>query len=258
MQAHLMQDSESQEVKLQDRQPRMRVDDLLVDVERRTVKRGSEMLELTDRSFSLLEVLIRHAPERVDKDQLIAEVWDDTGVSDDTLAQRVRLLRQSLGDDGQNPRYVASVRGRGYRLIPPPRKVGSGASKRLPRVMWLAVVIVTLIGFSFIWRSTNGPDLVENDRAVNVLAVLPFVDMSADRDHQFFADGMHEQLLSRLALIDELAIISRTSVEPYRNSEERLPEIAEQLGADAVIEGSVRVDDDRLRVTVQLIDGVRD
>ena len=92
----------------------------------------------------------------------------------------------------------------------------------------------------------------------SVLAVLPFTDMSATRDHQFFADGMHEQLLSRLARIDELAVISRTSVEPYRDSEVRLPEIAEQLGADAVIEGSVRVDHDRLRVTVQLIDGVSD
>ena len=73
--------------------------------------------------------------------------------------------------------------------------------------------------------------------------MLPFVDMSATQDHQFFADGMHEQLLSRLSLIDELAVISRTSVEPYRGSDQRLPEIAEQLGADAVIEGSVRVDD---------------
>ena len=253
-----MQDAESQEVNQPDRQPRLRVDDLLVDIERRTVRRGSEMLELTDRSFRLLEVLIRHAPERVGKDQLIAEVWDEAVVSDDTLAQRVRLLRQSLGDDSQNPRYVAAVRGRGYRLIPPPREVGAVASNRLPRAMWLTVVTVTLIGVSIVWRSTNGPDPLENVRATNVLAVLPFVDMSAAQDHQFFADGMHEQLLSRLSLIDELAVISRTSVEPYRDSEERLPEIAERLGADAVIEGSIRVDDDRLRVTVQLIDGASD
>ena len=155
MQAHLMQDAESQEVNPPDRQPRLRVDDLLVDIERRTVRRGSEMLELTDRSFRLLEVLIRHAPERVDKDQLIAEVWDESVVSDDTLAQRVRLLRQSLGDDSRNPRYVAAVRGRGYRLIPPPREVGAVASKRLPRAMWLTVVQLRLSEFpSFGGRQT--------------------------------------------------------------------------------------------------------
>ena len=95
-----MQDAESQEVNQPDRQPRLRVDDLLVDIERRTVRRGSEMLELTDRSFCLLEVLIRHAPERVGKDQLIAEVWDEAVVSDDTLAQRVRLLPRGPATTG--------------------------------------------------------------------------------------------------------------------------------------------------------------
>ena len=82
--------------------------------------------------------------------------------------------------------------------------------------------------------------------------------MSASQDHQFFADGMQEQLLSRLAQIDELAVISRTSVEPFRDSDLGLSVIAAQLGADAVIEGSVRGDDERLRVTVQLSDGASD
>ena len=257
-----MQGTEAQEAKITDRQAILRIDDLLVDFERRTVRRtvrrNTEMLELTDRSFRLLEVLIAHAPERVDKDQLIAEVWDDAVVSDDTLAQRVRLLRQSLGDNSQKPRYVAAVRGRGYRLIPLPRDVGISAPKRRLPTMWLVVATVLFVGTSLVWRSTNGPEPAETVRTASVLAVLPFTDMSATRDHQFFADGMHEQLLSRLALIDELAVISRTSVEPYRSSEVRLPEIAEQLGADVVIEGSVRVDHDRLRVTVQLIDGASD
>ncbi len=253
-----MRGVESQEAKTIDQRPLLRVDDLLVDFKRRTVRRGSEMLELTDRSFRLLEVLISHAPERVDKDQLIAEVWDDAVVSDDTLAQRVRLLRQSIGDNSQKPLYIAAVRGRGYRLIPPPREFGTAQSNGLPRAAWLAIVTMVLVGTSLMWRSTNGPEPVGSVRMQSVLAVLPFTDMSATRDHQFFADGMHEQLLSRLAQIDELAVISRPAVEPYRDSEVRLPEIAEQLGADAVIEGSVRVDHDRLRVTVQLIDGASD
>jgi TolB-like protein/DNA-binding winged helix-turn-helix (wHTH) protein/Tfp pilus assembly protein PilF len=258
MQAALMQGNESQEVNTADRPARLRVDDLLVDLERHTVRRGSEVLDLTERSFRLLEVLINHAPERVDRDQLIAEVWDDVVVSDDTLAQRVRLLRQSLGDDSQKPRYVAAVRGRGYRLIPPLRDSAAAPSKRLRRAMWLAVAPIMLIGAFLVWQQAKGPEPAGNLRTASTLAVLPFADMSANQDHQFFADGMHEQLLSRLAQIDEVAVISRTSVEPYRGSEVRLPEIAEQLGADAVIEGSVRVDDDRLRVTVQLIDGTSD
>jgi TolB-like protein/DNA-binding winged helix-turn-helix (wHTH) protein/Tfp pilus assembly protein PilF len=253
-----MQDADSQEHAAPVRPACLRVDDLLVDFKRQSVKRGSEVLDLTDRSFRLLEVLIAHAPERVDKDQLIAEVWDDAVVSDDTLAQRVSLLRKSLGDDSQKPRYITAVRGRGYRLISLPQVVATASAKRPPVAKWLAVAALMLVGIFLVWRPATDSDSADNIRLANSLAVLPFIDMSANQDHQFFADGMHEQLLSRLAQIDELAVISRTSVEPFRESDLGLPEIATQLGADAVIEGSVRVDDDRLRVTVQLIDGASD
>jgi TolB-like protein/DNA-binding winged helix-turn-helix (wHTH) protein/Tfp pilus assembly protein PilF len=256
--AHLMQDTDSQKPPAAVRPELLRVDDLLIDRKRHSVRRGSELLELTDRSFRLLAALITHAPERVDKDQLIAEVWDDAVVSDDTLAQRVSLLRKSLGDDSQKPRYIAAVRGRGYRLIPQPQKVATAPAKRRSVATWAAVAALTIIGVYLLWQPASDPDPADSVRLASSLAVLPFADMSANQDHQFFADGMQEQLLSRLAQIDELAIISRTSVEPFRDSDLGLTVIADQLGADAIIEGSVRVDDDRLRVTVQLIDGASD
>ena len=160
-----MQGVESQGANTPGRRPLLRVDDLLVDFERRTVRRGSEMLELTDRSFRLLEVLISHAPERVDKDRLIAEVWDDAVVSDDTLAQRVRLLRQSIGDNSQKPRYIAAVRGRGYRLIPRPREFRTAQSMRLPRAAWLAIVVAA--------RATSA------SKGVVPLAINPKIFISA-------------------------------------------------------------------------------
>ncbi len=253
-----MQEAGSQQANSTETPSRLRVDDLVVDLERRTVRRGSDLLELTDRSFRLLEALIQHAPELVSKDQLIAAVWDDTIVSDDTLAQRVRLLRQSLGDDSQKPRYIAAVRGRGYRLVAQLSDFAATSSRRSPRSAWLAFSITLLFGLALAWRMTIDPAPVDNDHAVGALAVLPFTDISAGQDHQYFADGMHEELLNRLAQIDGLAVISRTSVERYRGTNARLPEIAEQLGVNAIIEGSVRIDDDRLRVTVQLIDASTD
>jgi TolB-like protein/DNA-binding winged helix-turn-helix (wHTH) protein len=237
---------------------RLRVADLVVDLERRSVRRGAELLDLPDRSFRLLETLIRHAPEVVSKDQLIAEVWDDTVVSDETLAQRVRLLRQGLGDDSQDPRYVASVRGRGYRLVGPLGEVGASPEKRNSRATGLIAAIALLVGIVMAWQLAQRPAPESHARKAGAIAVLPFTDLSADRDHQFFADGMHEELLSRLAMIDGLAVISRTSVERYRGTQASLPEIADRLGADAVIEGSIRVAGDRLRVTVQLIDAATD
>lgn len=236
----------------------LRVADLVVDLERRSVRRGAQMLDLPDRSFRLLEALIRHAPEQVSKDELIAAVWDDAVVSDETLAQRVRLLRQSLGDDSQNPRYIASVRGRGYRLVAALGEPGSIPARRRPGMMALIAVAAILAGLVLAWQLTQRPGPDKDAREADVLAVLPFTDLSASRDHQFFADGMHEELLSRLAMIDGLAVISRTSVERYRGSDASLPFIARELGADAVIEGSIRVDGERLRVTVQFIDAESD
>jgi len=251
-----MVSAESQQASSSAQPSRLRVDDLVVDLDRHSVKRGAQSLDITDRSFRLLASLIRHAPELVSKDQLIEEVWDDAVVSDETLAQRVRLLRQSLGDDSQNPRYIASVRGRGYRLIAPVDKVTP--AKRRSGTIWFIAPAALLVAIVLSWQMSHRSMPEDDARKSGALAVLPFTDMSADRDHQFFADGMHEELLSRLAMIDDLAVISRTSVERYRGSNASLPAIARQLGADAVIEGSVRVDDDRLRVTVQLIDASTD
>ena len=237
---------------------RLRVDDLLVDLRRRTVIRGKQPIDLPDLSFKLLAVLIRHAPGGVDKDQLIGEVWGGAVVSDETLAQRVRLLRQALGEDSQNPRYVTAVRGRGYRLIPEVKTAFDARSGHLSRLMWPLIATAVLVGAVMLWGTDDATDDDLPIATAGTLAVLPFKDMSASRNHQFFADGMHEELLSRLALLDDVAVISRTSVEPYRGSGKSLPEIATNLRAEAVIEGSVRVDEDRLRITVQLIDGVTD
>ena len=237
---------------------RLRVADLVVDLERRSVRRGAEPLEITDRSFRLLAALIRHAPDQVARDQLIEEVWDDAVVSDETLAQRVRLLRQALGDDSRNPRYIASVRGRGYRLATEVHAADEPTASGRSPAGWLlaAVVLVAVLGLA--WWLAHDPGPGAPDGESEVLAVLPFTDLGAAQDHQFFADGMQEELLTQLAGVDDLAVISRTSVERFRGSTMSLPDIAAELGADAVVEGSVRVDGDRLRVTVQLIDAVSD
>ena len=249
---------ESQQVSSATRPSRLRVGDLVVDLNRRTVRRGAELLDVTDRSFRLLEALIRHALEPVSKDTLIAEVWDDAVVSDETLAQRVRLLRQSLGDDSQNPRYVAAVRGRGYRLVADIGDAAVEGSASRPRIIVIAAAVAAIIALFVAWQFVPRPATQVDVRKSDVLAVLPFSDLSAGQDQRFFADGMHEELLSRLAPIDDLAGISRTSVERFRGSDASLPDIADQLGADAVIEGSIRVDDDQVRITVQLIDAASD
>ncbi len=234
---------------------RFRVLDLEVDLDRETVRRVKQTIDLPDLSFRLLAVLIRHAPHRVSKDELINEVWDHTVVSDETLAQRVRLLRQALGEDSQNPRYFSSVRGRGYRLICDVKPLGEAASQHKTRSRLIGAALLAFAALLFLneLHDESPPAPPENS-----IAVLPFADMSADSDYGYFADGMQEELLTRLTDIGGLDVSSRTSVEAYRSTSLGIPEIAELLGVSAIIEGSVRIDEDRVRITVQLIDAQSD
>jgi len=236
---------------------RFRVLDLAVDLDRGTVNRGQERIELPELSFRLLAVLVDHAPDHVSKDELIREVWGDVIVGDETLAQRVRLLRQALGEDSQSPRYFVSVRGRGYRLICDAEPITGLAASGNARVgvVSVALALIAMVAFLFFSGSRDASRYAPSTASI---AVLPFADLSARQDYGYFADGMHDELLARLAGVKGLQVSSRTSVEPYRSTGLGIPEIAEQLGVSSVIEGSVRVDDDRIRITVQLIDGKTD
>ena len=237
----------------------LRILDIEIDSASGTVWRDGEIIDLPDLSFRLLMTLASRAPALVSKDELIAEVWGDVIVSDETLMQRVRLLRQALGDDSQKPRYIAAVRGRGYRLSAPVEAgkgvSGTAAPRRWRRLrLGTATAITVLVVAGLFLGLRDGPEAP----AINTLAVLPFDDLSEDRNFGFFADGMQEELLSRLTRLDEVAVLSRTSVEQYRDTTESIPKIARALNANGIIEGSIRVSGHRVRITVQLIDGATD
>lgn len=159
---------------------RFRVDNLDVDLDRQSVQRDGERIELPDLSFRLFAVLVARAPHHVSKDDLIREVWGNVVVGDETLAQRVRLLRQALGEDGQNPRYVSSVRGRGYRLI---CDVATQASTRrkMPAKWALAVSLaVILLSAAVMLFRAGSMDALSPITTVEAssIAVLPFTDLS--------------------------------------------------------------------------------
>ena len=249
---------------LQGEEQRFRVGDLDVDLQWQTVRRDGKELELPELSFRLLASLMRHAPNRATKDDLVSDAWDGLVVSDETLAQRVRLLRQALGDDSQNPRYIASVRGRGYRLVCPVNVYDETPTGAQHRPGWLVAAAIVGLAALAVWVG-----LPETDRGAptsgampeprNItLAVLPFNDLSPDGSQGYFADGMQEELLTRITRLEHLDVLSRTSVEQFRSRSQSIPEIGETLGARAIIEGSVRVAGDRVRITVQLIDAPND
>lgn len=238
-------------------QRRFRLLDLVIDLENESLTRHGSRIEVPDLSFRLLAALVARAPQQVSKDELIRAVWGDVVVSDETLAQRVRLLRQIIGEDSQKPRYLTAVRSRGYRLICDVEPVTSSPASKQRRLWQIGAVIVALaaIGVGFL----AGPsDEKSAPVAANSIAVLPFADLSAASDYGYFGDGMQEELLTRLAGINELRVLSRTSVDSYRGADLDVREIAGELAVSSIIEGSVRIDGDRVRITVQLIDGASD
>lgn len=239
----------------------LHVGDLVIDVEACSVSRDGIVLDLPDLSYRLLLSLVHHAPHRVSKDQLIEEVWQGIVVSDETLSQRIRLLRQALSDDRERQRYITSIRNQGYRLVVdvsagPARKSGVRLSFGLKSLLLIAVIILIGLGiFNTIRILPPADSAVER---THTLAVLPFADLSQNGDNRYFSDGVHEELLSRLSQIENFGVVSRTSVLPFRSTDLSIPEIARQLDVVNILEGSVRLMGNRVRITAQLIDGKSD
>jgi TolB-like protein/DNA-binding winged helix-turn-helix (wHTH) protein/Tfp pilus assembly protein PilF len=238
-------------------QGRFRVGDLEVDLDRQFVKRDGQLIELPELSFRLLAVLVRRAPDNVSKDDLMQDVWGSVVVGDETLAQRVRLLRQALVEGSKSPKYISSVRGRGYRMICD--VTPWAAAEKKSKKHWILRITLAAVLLSIAYLLFE-PDLGDEPLPVDVssIAVLPFADLSPDQTYRYFADGMQDELLTRLAKLDGVEVLSRTSLEVYRTTDLSLPEIASAIGAGSVIEGSIRIADDRVRITVQLINAETD
>ncbi len=231
---------------------RYRLGDLIVDIAGQRVTRNGQEIALPNLSFDLLTALIRHAPNVVTHDQIMDEVWPGLVVSPETVSKRANLLRTSLGDDSSDPRYIALVRGRGYRL--------TGDIEKLPRVRtplksgYQTVIIgaiVVALAVAIFLIPTEPP----RDKSV---AVLPFANLSGDPQAQAFTDGVHYDLLTRLVKIADLKTVSRISLLQYRDTTKTPRQIAEELGVATIMEGSVQRAGDTIRINVQLIDAATD
>ena len=224
--------------------------DLVIDAGARRVIRGNEEIALPKLSFDLLFALARAAPDTLSIDELMDQVWGKAVVSPATVAKRVELLRHALGDDSTDPRYIALVRGHGYRLIADGGAAApSPASGRRWIIAAVAATVIVAVVVGIARMSGSGRPAPEKS-----VAVLPFVAMSRDDDVEIFADGLTEEVSHALANIAELKVTGRTSSFHYKNRNEDLREIGATLGVAHLLEGSVRRSDDRIRVTAQLID----
>jgi TolB-like protein/DNA-binding winged helix-turn-helix (wHTH) protein len=268
--------------------------DLHVDVGQQRVTRAGLEITLPNLSFELLLALIRVAPNFLSNDSLMARVWPGQIVTPETVAKRVNLLRVALGDSAQEPRYVAGVRGRGYRLVatvstaerPAPPVIATQPTELATRDMaaigpptgptktsrmWSVVLPILLAGIFAVAigmrtinraRSVRTQPQLENPlrdtRAIGArartVAVLPFDNISADAADAYLAQGFPEMILNRLSRIEGLSVIARTSSFSIPTKSIDSSEIGRRLNSGFLIGGSVQREADRLRVAVHLVD----
>src|SRR6266496_4463659 len=256
-----------------------------VDPDSGELRKSGIRIRVQQQPFKLLEILLKHPGEVVTREDLRARIWPDESFGDFDQAVNVAIakLRGALGDSADNPRYIETLPRRGYRFIAdvavgnraidkmefvhagassgkedraPLEVAGKAAPKRLPwqhawKTLGLALVLLILIVWIFRWRS-RPPGNILSSSSVRSLAVLPLENLSSNSE-DYFADGMTDELITDLAQISALRVISRTSVMPYKGARRPLPEIARELNVDAVVEGTVLRSGEQVRITAQLI-----
>lgn len=255
---------------------RFRIDDLLVDVGRRAVLRGSSEIHLSRLSFALLRTLIEAAPNVVSNEQLAHAVWQGVVVNPETVTQRVKVLRDALGDNPAAPRYIAGLRGQGYRLVPAvialsdnPTPSTSGVPggrphTTRPRIAAIALSAVAIIlGAGVLvstvpgWLSPSQAPVPPASTAppIHSIAVLPFLDLSEAHNDAYLADGIAEELITSLARIKELQVAARTSSFSFQGQHADIATVAHKLNVATVLEGSVHRSEHTIHITAQLVDG---
>lgn len=236
--------------------------------ERRLTRDGA-VVALTGKTLDLLVLLVEQAGRLLTRAELIEALWPTTVVEEHNLTWNVSVLRKALGDEGETARYIETVRGQGYRFIAPvtveaePVRRFASLARRRAALAAAAIVVAVAIAATAVLAvrlaGQAGPAAsgVKSD-PFHTVAVLPFANLSADPDNAYFASGIQDTILTKLSGISGLRVISRTSTERYPSHPTDMKTVAAQLGASAVLEGSVQKSGKQVLINAQLIDARTD
>ena len=203
--------------------------DYALDVDRRELTRGSELISIGPQVFDLLVYLVKNSERVVSKDDLIASVWGGRIVSESTLTSHINAVRKAVGDSGDEQRLIRTIARKGFRFV------GDINEDRPP-----------------LRHDDSKPALPLPDKPS--IAVLPFQNLSGDPEQEYFADGMVEDIITALSRMHSLLVIARNSSFTYKGRTVDVKQVGRELGVRYVLEGSVRRAGKRVRVAGQLID----
>lgn len=194
------------------------------------LRQDGRQCQVEPQVFSVLDFLLRNHDRVVGRDELLDKVWHGRVVSDATLSTCIKSARQAIGDNGQAQRLIKTVHGRGFRFVGELTDTGSGMA---------ATSTATLPALS-----TSG---------LASIALLPFDVFSDDPGLEYFADGLVEDLTTLLARTPGLLVISRSSSFTYKGRHPGAAQVRKDMGVDCMLEGSVRLIADQVRINIQLI-----
>jgi TolB-like protein/DNA-binding winged helix-turn-helix (wHTH) protein/Tfp pilus assembly protein PilF len=265
-----------------------------LDLGEKELRKFGSRVKLQGQPFLVLCRLLQDPNHLVTREELRLELWpEDTFVDfEHGLNEAVNKLRVALGDSAASPKFVETVPRHGYRFIAEVERVGSereteaepenedgnvrvnanvgeserelsppGAGKSRRAAAWLGLGALSLAALTallefFVLRYRAASD--DRPLSIRSLAVLPFENLSRDPEQEYFSDGMTDELTGQLAKIDALRVISRTSARRYKNADKSLREIGTELGVDALVEGSARLSEGKVRISVRLLEAASD
>src|SRR4051794_14767456 len=255
------------------------------DPNARELRKHGLKLRVVGQPLEVLVLLLEDPGEVVQREELRKRLWQaDTFVEfEHGVNAAVKRLREALGDSVDQPRYVETIPRRGYRFIAPvtratkdaatlpdesrsehpartetevpPKKSGSHSKYAIAWSIALLVLVTVFLYWAYGNRGRRlWTRLIHSTPRITSIAVLPLANLSGDSEQEYFADGVTDELITQLSNVSALRVISRTSVMRYKGTKKSLPEIARELGVDAIVEGTVIRSGTLVRISAQLID----
>jgi DNA-binding winged helix-turn-helix (wHTH) protein/TolB-like protein/Tfp pilus assembly protein PilF len=235
----------------------------------RLLLRDGEVVPLTPKVFDILLTLIEKRGQVVSKEELMKRVWPDTFVEEGNLTQNISLLRKALGESPGGMQFIETVPRRGYRFVAaisetatepgafapvvsaeiPAAVVTSGSRRRTPAFVVAAALVIAGIISAMYFTSKAG-----NTEAIQSIAVLPFVDESADPDAEYINDKIAESLINSLSKLPQLRVVPRSVVASYKGKAMDPRKVGEELNVRAVVTGRLRRHGDIISIQADLID----
>jgi len=228
------------------------------DAEQRLLLRDGEIVPLVPKAIDTLHVLLERRGRVVEKSDLMKLVWPDTTVEDIGLARNISILRKALGDQGGESEYIETIPRRGYRFAAEPQQPARPPAHT--RCNWLlpaaaaAVAALAALGWLIYWQFYTPSKYLARGPGFASLAVVPFECLTPELESSAFARGLSESLVSDLANLPGLEVLSPSTVRRHQRFGTSMSLMGRLLGLDALVEGTVHKNCDRIRITARLVD----